>query len=88
MKKYLKFLLIALIIAFIVPQITLASWWNPFSWGFWSNIFHSSTQQQKLIGGDKDSHGCIGSAGYTWCEAKQKCLRSWEEKCDTNKVNK
>ncbi len=35
-----------------------------------------------LIGGDKDEHGCIGSAGYTWCEPKQKCLREWEEPCE------
>ena len=34
-----------------------------------------------LVGGDKDAHGCIGSAGYTWCEASQKCYRSWEENC-------
>ena len=34
-----------------------------------------------LLGGDRDAHGCIGSAGYSWCEAKQKCLRVWEEKC-------
>ena len=34
-----------------------------------------------LVGGDKDEHGCIGSAGYTWCEPKQKCLREWEEPC-------
>jgi hypothetical protein len=34
-----------------------------------------------LLGGDRDEHGCIGSAGYSWCEAKQKCLRVWEEKC-------
>jgi len=34
------------------------------------------------VGGDKDIHGCIGSAGYTWCEIKQKCLRVWEEKCE------
>lgn len=33
------------------------------------------------IGGDSDTHGCKGSAGYSWCEAKQKCLRSWEEEC-------
>lgn len=79
--KYLKFLLIVLIIAFVVPQITLAAWWNPFSWGVWNRIFHSQTQQQKLIGGDKDSHGCLGGAGYSWCEAKQKCLRVWEEAC-------
>jgi len=35
-----------------------------------------------IVGGDKDSHGCIGSAGYSWCEVKQKCLRSWEETCE------
>jgi hypothetical protein len=36
-----------------------------------------------LVGGDRDEHGCIGSAGYTWCEAKQKCIREWEEPCAT-----
>ena len=35
----------------------------------------------KLIGGEKDEHGCMLMAGYTWCEAKQKCLRTWEEPC-------
>lgn len=35
-----------------------------------------------IVGGDKDEHGCIGSAGYQWCEAKQKCLRIWEEPCE------
>ena len=38
--------------------------------------------EQPLLGGDRDEHGCIGSAGYSWCEAKQKCLRIWEEKCE------
>ncbi|VVB75101.1 Uncharacterised protein [uncultured archaeon] len=38
-----------------------------------------------IVGGDKDTHGCIPSAGYSWCETKQKCLRVWEENCaDTN----
>ncbi|MFA5392390.1 MAG: hypothetical protein WC306_01700 [Candidatus Paceibacterota bacterium] len=36
----------------------------------------------KIIGGDTDSHGCLISAGYSWCEAKQKCLRTWEESCE------
>ena len=35
-----------------------------------------------IVGGDKDEYGCIGSAGYSWCEAKQKCLRVWEEPCE------
>lgn len=39
--------------------------------------------QAQIVGGDRDEHGCIGSAGYTWCEAKQKCFRSWEEECVT-----
>jgi len=33
------------------------------------------------VGNDSDAHGCIGSAGYTWCEEKQKCIRLWEENC-------
>lgn len=37
-----------------------------------------------VVGGDKDEHGCIGSAGYTWCEVKNKCLRVWEEPCIIN----
>ncbi|MDD2646951.1 MAG: hypothetical protein PHV78_03450 [Patescibacteria group bacterium] len=34
-----------------------------------------------VVGGDRDAHGCIGSAGYSWCEVKQKCLRPFEEFC-------
>lgn len=39
-----------------------------------------------MPGSDRDSHGCIPSAGYTWCEAKQKCLRTWEEACTAASV--
>ncbi|VVC00281.1 Uncharacterised protein [uncultured archaeon] len=38
-------------------------------------------QTGALVGNDRDAHGCIGSAGYSWCEAKQKCIRAWEEDC-------
>lgn len=31
---------------------------------------------------DKDAYGCYTSAWYSWCEAKSKCIRSWEEKCE------
>jgi putative hemolysin len=37
-----------------------------------------------VIGGDKDSHGCLIGAGYSWCDVKQKCLRTWEENCTTD----
>lgn len=45
------------------------------------NMTTPATTTAMMPGSDRDSHGCIGSAGYTWCEAKQKCLREWEEPC-------
>jgi putative hemolysin len=39
------------------------------------------TGQPQLVGNDSDEHGCKASAGYSWCEASQKCIRSWEENC-------
>lgn len=39
-------------------------------------------QQNGIVGGGADLHGCLGSAGYTWCAVKGKCLRAWEEKCE------
>ena len=29
-------------------------------------------------GSDRDEHGCIGSAGYGWCERTKQCERAWE----------
>ncbi|MCX6721473.1 MAG: hypothetical protein NT026_02640 [Candidatus Staskawiczbacteria bacterium] len=37
--------MIALLIAFVVPQIALAAWWNPFSWN-WNNIWNYFFQKQ------------------------------------------
>lgn len=34
---------------------------------------------QQLLGGDSDSHGCIGSAGYIWSEVQKDCIRLWEK---------
>jgi len=56
--------------------------------GFYAYKYYStptpSAQNQPIVGGDRDAHGCIGSAGYSWCEAKQKCLRTWEEPCEAD----
>jgi hypothetical protein len=41
----------------------------------------SNEENPALIGGERDEHGCLGPAGYSWCETKQKCLRTWEEEC-------
>ena len=40
-----------------------------------------------LLGGEQDENGCLGGAGYTWCEAKSKCVRTWEEPCETTTSN-
>jgi len=57
-------------------------------WYLQNNILFWPTSQKNIptptpniIGGDRDVHGCIGSAGYSWCGAKQKCLRPFEEFC-------
>ena len=48
---------------------------------------NNATTTENIVGGDKDEHGCIGSAGYSWCQIKQKCLRVWEEKCEATTSN-
>lgn len=45
----------------------------------------TAANEDSLVGDDRDEHGCTPSAGYTWCEPKQKCLRAWEEACEEEK---
>lgn len=40
-----------------------------------------ATEPERPIGGDTDEHGCLIAAGYSWCEATEKCQRFWEEPC-------
>ncbi|OGL95933.1 hypothetical protein A2258_01720 [Candidatus Uhrbacteria bacterium RIFOXYA2_FULL_41_8] len=42
--------------------------------------------KEVIVGGDVDEHGCIASAGYLWCEARQECIRIWETKCDDEQM--
>ncbi|MGL5683172.1 MAG: hypothetical protein ACRDDZ_09015 [Marinifilaceae bacterium] len=39
-----------------------------------------SCKQNKTtqVGGDRDKHGCIASAGYTWSEVRKDCIRIFE----------
>lgn len=32
-----------------------------------------------MVGNDRDEHGCIASAGYTWSEVQKDCIRLWEK---------
>ena len=33
---------------------------------------------KKLVGADKDAHGCKSSAGFSWCAKTKQCERPWE----------
>jgi hypothetical protein len=52
-----------------------------------ASIIDTLSPTQALVGNDRDEHGCVGSAGYQWCEVKKKCLRSWEEPCTVGNAN-
>lgn len=38
--------------------------------------------EDQQVGGETDEHGCLVSAGYSWCDEKDECVRIWEEGCD------
>ena len=38
----------------------------------------SGSETPNMPGSDRDEHGCIGSAGYQWCERTGQCERPWE----------
>lgn len=39
----------------------------------------TAKQSEVVAGNDRDSHGCIGSAGYEWCEVLNDCIRIFEK---------
>lgn len=43
-------------------------------------------QKTPVLGADKDAHGCIGSAGYTYSQIRKDCVRTFEEKIKLKEV--
>lgn len=43
--------------------------------------------EEMMVGNDKDEHGCIGSAGYTWSVVKNDCIRLFEDGVFLDKSN-
>lgn len=41
-------------------------------------VFAQNPTDGDVVGNDRDKHGCIGSAGYTWSVLKKECVRSFE----------
>lgn len=33
------------------------------------------------VGGNRDRHGCLLTAGYVWCPGASQCVRLWETPC-------
>ena len=42
--------------------------------------------RRNRVGGDRDKHGCIGSAGYQWSEVQQDCIRVFFSSGDKNEI--
>ena len=39
------------------------------------------------IGNSRDDNNCLISAGYSWCESSNSCIRMWETPCEDNYSN-
>lgn len=53
---------------------------------FLCTVFFTTCVFAQKVGGDKDAHGCIGSAGYTYSQIKNDCVRVFEQKIKLNEV--
>ena len=45
------------------------------------NNVYSQMNTEPLLGGARDDNNCLISAGYSWCESSNSCIRSWETPC-------
>lgn len=43
-----------------------------------STVLLLSSCNKPMPGADRDSNGCLGSAGYLWCMRTNQCERPWE----------
>ena len=88
MNKQISTILAVSIIVFLSAAVGTFSWAASQSVGALCDVSYNYGAALKnnnnIVGNDRDEHGCIGSAGYIWCEEKKKCLRSWEEKCEAD----
>ncbi|KAB1231466.1 hypothetical protein [Chryseobacterium viscerum] len=56
-----------------------------------SAVFLSSLvfaqKKAPVVGGDRDVHGCIGSAGYTYSQLKNDCIKTFNQKIKLKEVS-
>ena len=48
----------------------------------------AQAQEAPAIGGDRDEHGCIPSAGQSWSQLRQECVQVFEVGTRLNPVEK
>ena len=51
---------------------------SPKKEGVKENLSPKVEEQEELVGADRDQHGCITSAGFSWSELQQTCVQLWE----------
>lgn len=56
-----------------------------FSMMFLGSLFFAQ-QKAPVLGGDRDVHGCIGSAGYTYSQIRNNCVRVFDQKIKLKEV--
>ena len=44
-------------------------------------LMFTNVYSQQLVGNARDDNNCLISAGYSWCESSNSCIRSWETPC-------
>jgi hypothetical protein len=47
-------------------------------------LWEENCSESQIVGGNIDPHGCIPTAGYTWCESLQTCILPWETACNAS----
>lgn len=61
---------------------TPTGYYGPLTYNAWQRYCGASySYTYPYTGGDRDVHGCIGSAGYSWCAPLNQCIRTWETTC-------
>lgn len=45
-------------------------------------------EKKVILGTDKDSHGCVTSAGYKWSVLREECIRVFEEGYRLNPIDR
>jgi hypothetical protein len=49
--------------------------------GFAKAVNDDDDNEYDALGDQRDEHGCLRSAGYSWCEHSNECHRPWEVPC-------